>query len=240
MEQLMMSAEQREKVGAKGILSGLRKNGLIPAVIYGAEKEPVSISIKEKEIYEILKKGHNNIIKVKYGNQEDSVILKEVQRHVVSGKIIHVDFYRISMKNKIEVKVPLKFVGEAYGVKTQGGIIEHDMWEINIKCLPMDIPHEIIVDVTNLKIGDSLRVKDLKLDKIEIKEDTERIIASVIAAKEEVVEKVATTPDAAKEPEVIAKGKKEEEGEGAEAKGEAKKEDKKEDKKEGKKPEAKK
>ncbi len=212
MEQLLLNALTREKAGVKGKLSALRKEGRIPAVVYGADKNSQAVEVNEKEFTAIMKKGHNAIIKIKYGAAEDSVIVKEIQRHVVSGKIIHVDFYRISMKEKIEVKVPLKFVGEAYGVKTQGGLIEHDMRELTVRCLPGDIPHEITVDVTNLKIGDSIRVKDLKRDKIEIKEDAERIVASVITAKEEVVEKAAATPEGAQEPEVIAKGKKEEEG----------------------------
>lgn len=218
MEQLLLNAVSREAAGVKGKLSSLRAQGVIPAVVYGAEKDSQTISVNEKEFVSIMKKGHNAIIKLKSDKNEDSVIVKEIQRHVVTGKIIHVDFYRISMKEKIEVKVSLKFVGEAYGVKTQGGIIEHDMRELTVKCLPADIPHEISVDVSNLKIGDSIRVKDLKLEKLEIKEDAERIIASVITAKEEVVEKVAATPEGAQEPEVIAKGKKEEEGaEGKEA-----------------------
>ncbi|MEW5950897.1 MAG: 50S ribosomal protein L25 [Elusimicrobia bacterium] len=212
MEQLSLNALTRENAGVKGKLSAIRNQGQIPAVVYGSEKNSQSLTVNEKEFIAIMKKGHNAIIKLKYDKAEDSVIVKEIQRHVVSGKIIHVDFYRISMKEKIEVKVPLKFVGEAYGVKTQGGIIEHDMRELTVKCLPADIPHEITVDVSALKIGDSVRVKDLKQDKIEIKEDAERIVASVITAKEEVVEKAAAVAEGAQEPEVIAKGKKEEEG----------------------------
>lgn len=212
MEQLLLNASLREKAGVRGVNSSLRAQGIVPAVVYGTEKKPSLLSINEKEFVSIMKKGHNAIIKLKYDKVEDSVIVKEIQRHVVTGKIIHVDFYRISMKEKIEVKVPLKFVGEAYGVKTQGGIIEHDIREFTVRCLPSDIPHEIVVDVTNLRIGDSIRVKDIKVEKVEIKEDAERIVASVITPKEEVVEKVAATPEGDKEPEVIAKGKKEEEG----------------------------
>ncbi len=212
MEQLLLNASLREKTGVRGVNSSLRTQGIVPAVVYGTEKKSLSLSINEKEFVSIMKKGHNAIIKLKYDKVEDSVIVKEIQRHVVSGKIIHVDFYRISLKDKIEVKIPLKFVGEAYGVKTQGGIIEHDMREFTVRCLPSDIPQEIVVDVTNLKIGDSIRVKDIKVEKVEIKEDGERIVASVITPKEEVIEKVAATPGGAQEPEVIAKGKKEEEG----------------------------
>lgn len=219
MEQLLLNASIRQKPKVKGKLSALRSSGRIPAVVYGADKNSQAIEVNEKEFVAIMKKGHNAIIKIKYGADEDNVIVKEIQRHVVSGKIIHVDFYRISMKEKIEVKVPIRFLGEAYGVKTQGGIIEHDIRELTVRCLPTDIPREITVDVTNLKIGDSIRVKDINRDKIEIREDAERIIASVITAKEEVSDKVSATSQVTQEPEVIAKGKKEEDSEKASKEG---------------------
>ena len=125
--------------------------------------------------------------------------------------------------------MPFKFTGEAYGVKTQGGIIEHNMRELTIKCLPADLPKELVVDISGLHMGDSIRIKDLRYDRIEIKEDQEHIIASVIAAKEEeVAAPAAATAEAGAEPELVAtKGKKEEEGEAAEGKPEAKKEEKK-------------
>lgn len=230
MKEFSLTAQMRDNAGVKGKLSQMRKSGLIPAVIYGASKTPAHVSVSEKELLVILKGGRNAIIKIKYGSAQEDVLLKEIQKHVVTGRIIHLDFHRISLTDKVEVKVPLKFTGEAYGVKTQGGIIEHNLREINIKCLPADLPKELVVDITALHIGNSIRVKDLKYDKIEIKEDLEHIIASVIAAKEEeVATPAAAQAEAGKEPELVAtKGKKEEEGEAAaEAKPEAKKEEKK-------------
>jgi large subunit ribosomal protein L25 len=140
----------------------------------------------------------------------------------VTDKIIHVDFSRISTDRKIDIKVPIKFIGEPYGVKTQGGIAEYDMRELTVRCFPSDIPDEINIDVSSLKIGDSIRVKDLKFDKFEIRENPENLIISIISTSEEAESVPQAQPS---QPEVIEKGKKAEAEEGA------KKEEKKEEKK---------
>lgn len=222
MEQISVSARLREKTGGKGFLSGMRREGGIPAVIYGLNKPPVSVVVVEKEMLGIIKKGANAVLKLKYSDKEDNVIIKEVQRHVVTDKPIHIDFHRISLTEKIEVKVHIKVVGEAFGVKTEGGVLEHNMREFNVLCLPTDIPKEIEVDVTSLKLNENLRVKDIKAGKAEIMDDPNQIVVSVFMPKEEVVETpVAGTVAGAEaaEPELVGgKGKKEEEGAEGEAK----------------------
>jgi large subunit ribosomal protein L25 len=218
MEQLHIAAQLREKAGVRGVLSKFRAEGVTPAVIYGLKKPPVQITVPEKEFLVVLKKGANAVLKLKYGDKEDNVIVKEVQRHVVTDRVIHIDFHRISLTEKIKVKVHIKIVGEAFGVKTEGGILEHAMREFTVLCLPMDIPKEIEVGITELKLDEAIRVKDIRHDKVEILDDPNHVIVSVTAPKEEVVETPVAAAGAAAgataaEPEVIAaKGKKDEEG----------------------------
>ncbi|OGS48621.1 MAG: hypothetical protein A3J79_11015 [Elusimicrobia bacterium RIFOXYB2_FULL_62_6] len=217
MEQIIVAAKLREKTGGKGGLSSLRLQGTIPAVIYGLKQPSVTVIVGEKELLGIIKKGVNAVLKLKYSDKEDNVIIKEVQRHVVTDRMIHIDFHRISLTEKIEVKVHVKVVGEAFGVKTEGGVLEHNMREVTVLCLPTDIPKELEVDVTNLKIGENLRVKDIKSTKAEILDDANAIVVSVFMPKEEVVEtpvEGAVAGAAEAEPELVAgKGKKLEEGE---------------------------
>jgi len=241
MEEVILTAMLRENTGVKGKLSALRKSGMIPAVIYGSSENPSHVSISEKDLLRILKSGKNAVVKINYANKQENVLLKDIQRDVVTDKVIHVDFQRISLTNKIEVKVPIKLTGEAYGVKAQGGIIEHNMRELTVRCLPVEIPKEIVVDITNLHIGNSIRIKDLKYENIEIKEDPEHIIASIIAPKEEKLQTISAQSTSGSEPEVIAKGKKEETTEAGATKQEAKaSEPKKEEKADTKKQDTKK
>ncbi|MBU2574696.1 MAG: 50S ribosomal protein L25 [Elusimicrobia bacterium] len=227
MEQLTVSAQLRDKIGGKGGLSALRSQGVIPAVIYGLKQPSVAVVVVEKEMLGIMKKGANAVLKLKYSGKEDNVIIKEVQRHVVTDKPIHIDFHRISLTEKIEVKVHIKIVGEAFGVKTEGGILEHSLREFNVLCMPVDIPKEIEVNVTELKLGESIRVKDVKSEKAEILDDPSHLIVTVVMPKEEVVETpvaaVGAVAGAAEaEPELVGgKGKKEEEGEEGAAEGAA-------------------
>ncbi|MDA8130064.1 MAG: 50S ribosomal protein L25 [Elusimicrobia bacterium] len=215
MKQTKMSAEARENAGQRGKLSAYRASGRIPAVIYGLDKKPVSITVDEKAIAAVIKADPNAIITLGYPGGEDVVIIKAIQRHPVTDKYRHFDFKRISLTEKIEVKVHVKLVGECYGVKQQSGLVEHTMRELNVSCLPTEIPHEIVVDITELHINHALRVKDVKLGKFELLDNPEQIVVSVTAPKEEKVETPAAGAAPA-EPELAAtKGKKEEGAEGA-------------------------
>lgn len=211
MKNLILNASIRDKVGVRGNLRNLRNSGQVPAVIYGAGKENVSIYVNIKEVSKIIKEAGNSIITVKYGDKEEKVIIKDIQKHVVTDLITHIDFNRVVMDKKIDIKVPLKFVGESYGVKVQGGVIEYDIREITVRCLPENIPHEISIDITSLKIGDAIRIKDIKADNFEIRENPNNIVVSVISAKEEEVAQPQATVEQ-QQPEVISKGKKEKEG----------------------------
>ncbi len=218
MEQVNVTAQLREKTGVRGTLSKFRAEGFTPAVVYGLDQPPVSITVPEKEMLGVLKRGANAVLKLKYSDKEDNVIIKNVQRHVVTDRVIHIDFHRISLSVKVTVKVHIKIVGEAFGVKTQGGLLEHAMRDFTVNCLPADIPKEIEVDVKNLKLDEAIRVSDIRHDKVEIMDDPSHIIVSIVAPKEEVVETPVAAAGtaagaAAAQPEVVAgKGKKEEEG----------------------------
>ena len=187
----------------------------------------MNITVDEKEFCAMLKGGVNRVLTIKHPGGEDTVVIKDRQRHPLTEKWTHIDFHRISLTEKIKVKVPVKIVGESYGVKVQTGLVEHTMRELHVLCLPNDIPHEIELDITELHIGQSLRVKDVKPGKVELLDAPDQIVVSVTAPKEEkVAEPVAGAAAAAgaaagavagAEPEVIAKGKKEEGEEGAAA-----------------------
>lgn len=215
MQQTIISAENREKAGQRGTLSAFRAGGRIPAVIYGLEKKPVNVTVDEKGMIALVRANPNAIITIKYQGGEDVVIIKAIQRHPVTDKYTHFDFLRISLTEKIKVKVHLKLVGECYGAKTEGGLVEHTMRELNVSCLPTEIPHEIVLDITDLHMNHSLRVKDIKPGKYDLLDAPEQIVVSVTAPKEEKVETPVAGAEAAA-PEVVgAKGKKEEGAEGA-------------------------
>lgn len=212
--ELTLSAEVREK-SKKAELTKLRKDHLIPGVVYGGKKGPVNVVVAEKELVKLMKAGGANaIIRLKTGKGEDTVILKEMQRHVVTHQPIHADFQRISMTTKIEVKVPLHVAGEAPGVKTGGGILEHVLRELKVKALPAKIPQRIEVDVSNLQLNESVHVRDLRIpEDVEVLDAPDHIVVNVVQpTAEEAPAAPAEGAAAGTEPEVIAKGKKEEEG----------------------------
>ncbi|MBT3393242.1 MAG: 50S ribosomal protein L25 [Elusimicrobiaceae bacterium] len=236
MDNIKMTAELRENIGVKGALSKIRDERKIPAVLYGTGKESISITIDEKAFTEALKMGSNSIIELALPKGAEKVIIKDIQYDVVTDKIIHVDFIRVSMKETIEVEVPVVLEGESPDIKTHGAIVDHISRVVNVKCIPTNIPHEIVVDMTKITIDESYTIGKLDLGKdVEILDDADKIIVHLIiprqAAEEEEkpAEDAEATEDGA-EPEIsVEKGKKEEEGkEGAKDGGSEKKaEDKK-------------
>ncbi|MBI4051657.1 MAG: 50S ribosomal protein L25 [Elusimicrobia bacterium] len=216
MEQIILTVDLREKKTTKGKTKALRQSRKVPAVIYGGKKSPLSVVVTEEDLLRTVRlAGANAILTLKHPEGSDTVILKQMQRHVVTDRPIHIDFQRISMKEKIEVKVPLKIVGEAPGVKLHGGILEHILRELKIRCLPTQIPHDIEVDVTGLEIGHGVAVKDLKIPQdLEVLEDLNHIIVNVVVPTEEEAPVPEVAAVASTEPEVISKGKKEEEAQG--------------------------
>ncbi len=220
MQTITLEAQSRE-ILTNGQLKTLRKSGWIPAVLYGGAKKKSSkkedmnsglLKVPEKPLLKILR-NHNAIVELKLGADVEHVVIKEVQRDVVTEGCLHVDFQRINLADKIELMVPVHFMGESKGVKLSGGILQHMVRELKILCLPKEVPASIDIDVTGLDIGHGLSVKDIKeIPGVQILADPNQLVANVVAPTilEETTEVAAPTGT---EPEVILKGKKPEEGE---------------------------
>jgi len=229
MEQIIVAAAPRETRG-KNAARRVRRTGQVPAVLYGGKDGAQVLEVNAKQVTAILRSpmGHNTIFKVKFDGTEQPAILKDWQVDPAKGSLLHVDMLRIAMDVRMRVKVPVHTFGEPQGVKMQGGIFEMVTREVEIECLPSEIPDEFKVDVSGLMIGKQLRAADLPLDpqKIKLLTDPQRVIAHVVALRaeeEKPVEAAAPTEVAPAEPEVIKKGKKEaEEGEEVAAEAEAK------------------
>ena len=189
-----------------------RRSGLIPAVIYGAFKDPVSVSLVPKDITKIIhsKTGHNSIFDVEIeGVERTPVIVADEQYDPIKGTLLHIDLRRIDLTRKLRVAVPVHVTGEAKGVKQQGGVLDVVTRTIEIECIPDDIPNQFDVDVTELMIGSTIRVSDLALKTgVRVLTAGDAVIAHVVGIKEEAAAEVAAP--AAAEPEVAKKGKKEE------------------------------
>ena len=235
MEQIIVEAAPRETRG-KNAARRVRLTGQVPAVIYGGKGGSQALEVNAKQVAAILRSpsGHNTIFKIKVKNTEETAIVKDWLVDPVKGHLLHVDLLRIAMDVRMRVKVPIHTFGEAQGVKLQGGVFEMVTREVEIECLPADIPTEFRADVSGLALNAQLRASDLPIDKARMKLLTEpdRVLAHVVTLKveeEKPAEVVATDAAAPAEPEVIKKGKKEvegEEGAEAEAKPKAEKSDK--------------
>lgn len=220
---MLIEASRREERG-KNAARRLRRDGHVPAVLYGSTNEPVALMLETRLAQQVLRSaGHNVIYELKIaGGDEVRAMLKDWQVDPVRGDVLHLDLQRVAMDVRVRVRVRVRTTGEPQGVKLQGGIFERVTRDVEVECLPGDIPDEITVDVGELMIGKQLRAGDLPLDpaKVRLITDPQRVMAHVVApAKEEEAptpEAAAAAPEAAApaEPEVIKKGKKEvEEGE---------------------------
>ncbi|HET7258727.1 MAG TPA: 50S ribosomal protein L25 [Candidatus Acidoferrum sp.] len=203
----------------------LRQTGKVPAVLYGGKGAAITLALNAKQIGAILRSesGHNTLFQVDLGGKHEPAILKDWQVDPLSGKLLHVDLVRVAMDVRMRVKVPVHTFGEPAGVKQQGGVFEVVTREVEIECLPAEIPTEFKVDVSGLMLGKQLRAGELAIDSAKMKliTEPERVLAHVVALKveeEKPAEAVAAEAATPAEPEVIKKGKKEVEGEeGAEA-----------------------
>jgi large subunit ribosomal protein L25 len=198
----------------------LRQTGKVPAVLYGGKGNAITLALNAKQIGAILRSesGHNTLFQVDLAGKHEPAILKDWQVDPLSGKLLHVDLLRVAMDVRMRVQVPVHTFGEPAGVKQQGGVFEVVTREVEIECLPADIPTEFKVDVSGLMLGKQLRAGELPMDgaKIKLITEPERVLAHVVALKveeEKPAEAVAAEVAAPAEPEVIKKGKKEVEGE---------------------------
>ena len=227
-----VEVEGREDFG-KNAARRLRRAGRIPGVVYGGGGPSIPVAVDPKQILQILhsESGHNAIFTLEIrGKAPARVMIRDWQSDPLRGNLLHVDLVRIARDTKLKLQVPIQISGEAVGVKVQGGILEFMLREVEVECLPDDIPERFVAEVSGLELGKSFRVSDLPPDpKVKILTDPQRVVVHVVELKaEEVAKPAAEEAEAAPaEPEVIRKGKAEEaegEAEGAESKKEGKKE----------------
>ncbi|HAH19859.1 MAG: 50S ribosomal protein L25/general stress protein Ctc [Omnitrophica WOR_2 bacterium GWF2_43_52] len=220
MEDVILEVEKRVDTGTAKV-ARLRKKALFPAVVYGEGKDPLSVQVAAKDFLRLIgiHKGESFVInlKVKDGarSENKSVLIKQIQHDPVSDGIIHVDFHEISLTKTIRVKVPLTAKGDALGVKRDGGVLDHTMWDLEIECLPTQIPESVEVDVSDLKIGDSLHIKDIRLPQgVKVLNDPESVVLAVVTPTKEVpaAGEEAAAGEAKAEPEVIKEKKEKPEG----------------------------
>ena len=216
--EITIAAERRGERG-KNEARRLRVRGSAPAVLYGAGGEAVAVAVNPKELNRILhsKAGHNTIFNLAVeGGETTPVMIVDWQNDPIRSSLLHVDLKRIDLTERIRVKVPVHTTGEAKGVKLQGGLHELITREVEIECLPGDIPEGFSVEVGELMLGQSIRAGDIPLpESVKLISPADSVISHVIALKAEAEPVAAATegaPAAAAEPEVIKKGKKEEEG----------------------------
>jgi large subunit ribosomal protein L25 len=221
MPEIVVAAQGRTDTG-KNVNRRLRTQGLIPGVVYGAAKESIAVAVSPKEITTILRSasGENTLFDLDLDGKRRKVILKEFQLEPIKGQILHADFYEVALDKLLEVKVHVELHGTPVGVKVQGGIIDFVTRELEVECLPTDIPEKIVLDVSALELGKHLRVSDLTAPpKVKILTEPDVVVVHVVAPRAEevvAVAEVAAEGAAAVEPEVIKKGKVE--GEAAEEK----------------------
>jgi len=217
-KEFRIRATQREGRG-KNDARRARREGMVPITVYGGGAETVAAVAPARELAAILRSeaGRNTIFTIEVdGLGESEVMFHDRQIDPVKGRLIHADLTRLVKGQKIEVTVPLHLVGEPIGVKEKQGVLEQIIREIDVRCEPREIPDAIDVDVSNLDVHDTLHVSDIKVSEaVEILTDAELVIATVGMTKEEEVPVVAVEGEEPAEPELIGKGKKEEEeGEG--------------------------
>jgi len=216
MQDIVIKTSIRSGKSRKGELSELRESRVIPGVVYGGgKKDNLLVTVPERELLRGIKTGGANaVMLLKHDKGEETVIVKELQRHVVTNAVIHADFQRVDLAKKIVVEVPINVIGEAHGVKVQGGTLEHTLREIEVEALPGKIPQKIDVDVSKLEINQSIKAKDLSVPEgVVILEEPEQIIMHIMHVKVEEEAAVPAEGEEGAEPEVL-KQKKEEGAEG--------------------------
>ena len=230
MATVSFTATPRENTG-KGAARSLRARGQVPAVIYGHDHKPQSLSLNARDLDKML--GHiqaeSTVIEVTVDGRTSKTLIREIQRHPIKRQILHVDFQALVAGEKVTVNIPITLTGIPEGVKLEGGVLEQPLRELEIEVDPSNIPDHFELDVSNMKIGDSLHVSDIKAPEgVEILDDPETSVA-VCAAPRAVIEEtpaaeaVEGAPEAAAEPEVIGRGPAEGEEEEGEEQGGGKK-----------------
>ncbi len=214
MAEVTLEVSKRETTG-KEIAKKLRRDGKVPAVVYGAKRDPVAITVDRKAVSELIQKSEHGVrsvflLKMAGTDQQRHAMIKEITIDPLSRKMTHIDFVRVLMDEKVKVTIPVHLNGTAIGVK-EGGVLDFQVRELHVECLPNAIPDSIEVDVAPLGGHEYYRVKDLIVPEgVKVLDDPERVVVGVTHLKAEVVEPTAEAAAVA-EPEVIKKGKPEDE-----------------------------
>ena len=211
MEKVTLEANERKSI-SKSSRSDLRKNGRVPGIYYSKHSNPIPIDVLERTINPLVFTSKTHLISLKLeGHEELECIIRDVQFDPVTDRVIHIDLLGLTKGEKLQLEIPVQLKGTAVGIK-EGGVLQHFLHKLDIECLPKDIPEHIEVDISALQIGDSIHIRDISMPDIEILNSEDSMIVMVSHQKvkeeepatEEVVEEAA-------EPEVIGKGKAEEE-----------------------------
>jgi large subunit ribosomal protein L25 len=216
MEKVVLNAVER-KTATKSALNTLRRDKKVPGIFYVRNQKPLSVEVLEKEIKPLVFTAETHLISLMVdGKEEHECVIKDVQFDPLTDRVIHFDLLGLIKGEKFQLEVPIQFHGTAVGIK-EGGILQQVLHKIEIECLPKDIPQHLEIDVTDIKLGAAIHAGDLKYDNITILTPAKSVIVTVTHPKVEVVatpeEGAEGAEGAATEPEVIAKGKVEEEKE---------------------------
>ena len=218
MAEVSLEVSRRERAG-KEVAKKLRREGKIPAVVYGGHREAVAITVDRKAVSELIQKSDHGVrsiflLKMTGTDQQRHAMIKDIQLDPITRKMTHIDFVRVLMDEKVRIGIPVHLTGTSIGVKA-GGLLDFQVRELHVECLPNEIPDAINVDITDLDIHKYLRVSDLHLPEgVKVLDDPDRVVVGVTHARAEVTETAAAPVEegaAPAEPEVISKGKKTEE-----------------------------
>ena len=220
-QQVKLKAQKRTLVGRNAV-KRIREKGLVPGVIYGSNQQPMPLEVDSRQLSTVLAHASSEHILVELeivdGDQGTNklVLIQEVQHHPLKRDLVHVDFHAVSATEKITSAVPIETTGEALGVRTFGGLLEHSLRTLEVQCYPQDLPGIVQIDVTNLNIGETLHVRDLQLPAgVEAITDDDLTVVSVVASR--VGEETTETAEQAATPEVITEKKTEAKVEGAQS-----------------------
>jgi len=194
MKSVLLNAFPRTQT-RRGGAKKLRESGRIPAVVYGGQTKPETLELVARELSDLIHHAasENILVDLTVDKAKRLALVQEVQHHPLSGKVLHVDFHEVSPTEKVTVMVPVETTGEAVGVKTGGGVLEHVLFKIKVRALPKDLPEQLVVDVTHLEVGKSIHLGEIKAPEgVEILGDKKVSVISVALPKTEVEEVAAT------------------------------------------------
>jgi large subunit ribosomal protein L25 len=210
-QQVKLKAQKRTVIGRNAIKK-LKKEGLVPGIVYGSQAEPTALQVSARELTSVLAHASSEHVLVDLEITDDGqstnrlALIQEVQHHPLRRELLHVDFHAVSTTEKITSEVPIEAVGDPLGVRTFGGLLEYSLRSLEVECFPQDLPDIVRVDVTNLNIGEALHVRDIPLPSgVEALTDADLTVVSVVASR--VGEEVAETAEAPTTPEVITEKK---------------------------------